>query len=81
MLSELASGSKVTGLKQTKRAVLDGSAVKVYIAEDAEMRLRRELVQIWSEHSVPVVDIVSMQVLGQACGIKIGASSAALLRQ
>lgn len=44
MLNELAKGgSKVTGLKQTRRAILDGRADSVYIAEDAEMRLRLEL--------------------------------------
>ena len=81
MLSELADGKKVTGLKQTRRAVLDGSAVRGYIAEDAEMRLRRELIDICRAHDVPYVDITSMEELGQACGIHIGASSAALLRQ
>ena len=81
MLSELADGKKVTGLKQTRRAVLNGSAVRVYIAEDAEMRLRRELVEICQSFQVPYEEIESMEKLGQACGIRIGASSAALLRQ
>ena len=81
MLNELAKGgSKVTGLKQTRRAILDGRADSVYIAEDAEMRLRLELSQLCHEHNVPVFNAGSMRELGHACGIKIGASSAAVLK-
>lgn len=81
MLSELANGKKVTGLKQTKRAVLDGRAISVYIAEDAEMRLRLELSELCSQYGVPQFKVESMRALGHACGIKIGASSAAVLRE
>lgn len=80
MLSELATTKKVTGLKQTKRAIIDGRAASVYIAEDAEMRLRLELSNLCMEHEVPQIMIESMEELGHACGLRIGASSAALLR-
>ncbi|MBE6993336.1 MAG: 50S ribosomal protein L7ae-like protein [Ruminococcaceae bacterium] len=81
MLSELARGKKVTGLKQTKRAVAEGRAAVVYIADDAEERLRRDLTALCSAHDVPVAAVSTMLTLGRACGIQIGASSAALLRE
>ena len=80
MLSELEDSRKVTGIKQTKRAVVNGTAVRVYIAEDAEMRLRLELCELCDRHEIPVTEVESMEKLGHACGINIGASSAALLR-
>ncbi|MEA4919861.1 MAG: ribosomal L7Ae/L30e/S12e/Gadd45 family protein [Clostridiaceae bacterium] len=80
MLSALATTKKVTGLKQTKRAIVDGRAASVYIAEDAEMRLRLELSNLCREHDIPQIMIESMIELGHACGLRIGASSAAVLR-
>ena len=80
MLSELAKGRKVTGIKQTRRAVLTGSAEAVYIAEDAEMRLRLELSKLCEQYGVSSCYVPSMKELGKACGIRVGASAAALLK-
>ncbi len=80
MLSELARGKKVTGLKQTKRAVSDGRAACVFIAKDADERLRADLAELCRRCEVTVVEADDMQTLGRACGIGVGASSAALLR-
>ena len=41
MLTELKQGSKVVGVKQTKRAVNDGKAARVFLAEDARSEERR----------------------------------------
>ena len=79
MLSELARSKKVTGLKQTKRAIVDGRARGVYIAEDAETRLRTELSELCRRYGVPEYPAESMRALGRACGVDIGASAAAIL--
>ena len=39
MLTELKQGSKVVGVKQTKRAVNDGKAARVFLAEHADPRV------------------------------------------
>ena len=80
MLSELANRRVVTGLTQTIRAVEKGAAEEVYIAEDAETRLRLELLKVCDRGGVTVHPAGSMAELGRACGIKIGASSAAVLK-
>ena len=41
MLTELKQGSKVVGVKQTKRAVNDGKAARVFLAEDADPRAQK----------------------------------------
>ena len=39
MLEELKQGSKLVGAKQTRRALKDGRAKKLYMAKDADPRL------------------------------------------
>ena len=38
MLEELKAGSRVVGAKQTRRALKDGHAKRVYMAKDADPR-------------------------------------------
>ena len=45
MLEELKQGSKLVGAKQTRRALKDGRAKKLYMAKDADPRLLQPLVQ------------------------------------
>ena len=39
MLSELKQGARVAGVKQTRRAIEDGRAARVFLAEDADPRV------------------------------------------
>ena len=80
MLLELEKGKKTVGRKQSQRAILEGKAETVYIAEDADGRIREETENLCREHGVPVVSVDTMEHLGHACGIQVGASVAALLR-
>ena len=43
MLEELKAGSRVVGAKQTRRALKDGRAKRVYMAKDADPRLLQPL--------------------------------------
>ena len=45
MLEELKQGQKVVGAKQTRRALKDGRAKKLFMAKDADPRLLQPLVQ------------------------------------
>ena len=38
-MSELKAGRKVVGVKQTRRALGDGKAARVFVAEDADPRV------------------------------------------
>ncbi|MBE3574778.1 MAG: ribosomal L7Ae/L30e/S12e/Gadd45 family protein [Firmicutes bacterium] len=72
---------KTVGIKQTLKAVEAGQAEEVYLAADAEEWLVRPLREKCQEREVPVIPVPSMNALGQACGIEVGAAAAARLRQ
>ena len=81
MLSELKQGARVVGVKQTRRAVNDGKAVRVFLAEDADPRVTEPVAALCAERSIPVERVAQMKELGSACGIAVGSAVAALLRQ
>ena len=80
MLSELNTASKVVGAKQTKRALSDGRATKVFLAADADPRVTEPLARLAQEAGASVEEVPSMKELGAACGIAVGAAVAALVR-
>ena len=73
MLEELKAGSRVVGAKQTRRALKDGRAKRVYMAKDADPRLLQPLVQEAVRQRVPLIQVDTMRQLGEACGIAVGA--------
>ena len=80
MLTELKSGAKVVGAKQTRRAVDSGTALRVFLAEDADPRITEPLESHCKEQGVCVEMVSTMRALGQACNIAVGAAVAALLQ-
>ena len=79
MLTELADAHKVIGLKQTKKALRDGRAKRVYLSMDADIRLRETIVSLCNESDVSIVEVPTMDDLGHACGIQVGAAVAAIV--
>ena len=71
MLEELKQGSKLVGAKQTRRALKDGRAKKLYMAKDADPRLLQPLVQEAVRTGVRVEQVDTMRELGEACGIAV----------
>lgn len=74
-----ASHKRIVGLKQTVKAVKNGTAKKVYIAEDADNFIRESVIDACSGKNLQIIYISNMKELGNACGIDIGASTAAIL--
>ena len=74
-----AAGNKTVGTKQTLKAVDRGLAQVVFLAEDADERVLQDLLRACQERSVEVVQVESMAELGRACGIEVGAASAAVI--
>ena len=79
VFSQLENNLKVVGAKQTKRALRDGKATKVYLAKDADPALTEPMEALSLEHQVAVEWIPTMKDLGKACGIAVGAAVAAVL--
>ena len=80
MIQELSTPNKVVGAKQVRRALKDGRAARLYIAQDADPRLLQPLVQEAVRQQVPVEQVPTMKQLGTACGIAVRSAVAVLLR-
>ena len=79
MLTELKQGPRVAGVKQTRRAVQDGRARRVFLAQDADPRLTDPIAELCRAREIPVERTPSMKELGDLCGIAVGSAAAALL--
>lgn len=76
---ELKSPRKVIGTKQVKKAITQGTAKKVYLADDAEPHIIEPLRDLCQQHDVEVESVSDMQALGNACGIDVGSAAVAIL--
>ena len=72
--------AKVIGIKQSMKAVEKDQVVSVYIAEDADSQLILPLQQACLAQKIPVVGGNTMEDLGVACGIDVGAAAIAILK-
>lgn len=80
MLNDLAgTKNRVVGLKQTLKAIHDDAALRVYLAEDVDGFVYNKIVTACQEKGVTPVMIATMSELGSACGIDIGAATAAIV--
>jgi large subunit ribosomal protein L7A len=79
-MTELTSSKRVVGVKQSRRAIQDGRAARVFLACDADPALTEPLRDACREHGIPVESDCTMAQLGQACRITVGASVAVVLR-
>ncbi|HHY06806.1 MAG TPA: 50S ribosomal protein L7Ae-like protein [Clostridia bacterium] len=71
---------KVIGFKQSLKAIERGTAVIVYVARDSADKIRLSLMELCAQQEVPVVEAETMLELGKICGIQVGASVAAILK-
>jgi len=77
---KVKQASKVMiGMKQTLKAVEQGMVKEVFIAKDADPWITGKLVALCTEYKVPVEYVDSMKQLGKACGIEVGAATAAIM--
>ncbi|MCF2615986.1 ribosomal L7Ae/L30e/S12e/Gadd45 family protein [Oscillibacter valericigenes] len=79
MLTELASQEKVIGVKQSRKAVREGRAKRVYLACDADPAITEPVAVSCEAAGIPVETEHTMAQLGRACRITVGASVVAVL--
>lgn len=80
MLEELKNKKKTVGVKQSLKAVENGTAKILFIAKDADEKVVHSLKQLASQNLVEIKYVETMKQLGKACGIDVGASAACLLK-
>ena len=76
----LKNASKVVGAKQVAKAVEKGQASLVFLAGDADGRVANPIREACLRAGVAVEMVASMEELGKACGIEVGAAAVAVLK-
>lgn len=79
LLEELRDAAHVVGAKQTRRALANRQAKKLFLAADADPALTAPLADLARQSGLPVDSSATMAQLGAACGIAVGAACAALI--
>ncbi|HZJ57236.1 MAG TPA: ribosomal L7Ae/L30e/S12e/Gadd45 family protein [Clostridia bacterium] len=80
MLEGLREASnKTVGMKQTLKAVQGGLALKVFLAGDIDDYISQKIRHECQRHDIDIIMVDSMKELGEACGISVGAATAAIL--
>ncbi len=74
-----SSKSRVVGLKQTIKVIDNKKATKVYVAQDADDYIKTSVYRACTQANLEIIYVKTMKELGEACGIDIGASTAALI--
>jgi large subunit ribosomal protein L7A len=71
---------RIVGAKQTLKAIKSGMAEKVYLAEDADVRVTVPIIEACKDNSVEVVRVDTMRELGELCSIDVGAAAACVTK-
>jgi large subunit ribosomal protein L7A len=72
---------RTIGTNQTTKALQQSLAKQVYVARDADTRVIQPVLSLAQERGVPVLWVDTMKQLGKACGIEVGAATAAILEE
>ncbi|MBQ8577543.1 MAG: ribosomal L7Ae/L30e/S12e/Gadd45 family protein [Clostridia bacterium] len=69
----------IAGLNQTKKAVRAARVSTVYLADDADEHVRRQVLSLCAENDTAVSTGSTMDELGKRCGIDVGCAVCAEL--
>jgi large subunit ribosomal protein L7A len=70
----------IIGTKQTLKALDNGIALEVFIANDADQRVIMKVESQAKKKNIPITVVDSMKMLGKASGIDVGATTVALTK-
>lgn len=80
MLEKLRNSDKVVGTRRLVRAVLAGEISEVYLAQDADLFIVRQVKDACNQAGVRIVEVDSMKQLGEACAVDVKTASAGIRR-
>jgi len=80
MLEKLRNSNKVVGTRRLVRAVLAGEVSEVYLAQDADLFILRQVKEACNQKGVRIVEVETMKQLGEACGVEVKTASAGILK-
>ena len=80
MLCELENSKKLVGIKQALKAIDKDIVLKLFVSEDADPALTDKVKNLYEGKGVEIEYVPSSLELGKACGIKIGAACAVIIK-
>ena len=80
-LPDLSQMKVVVGTKQLKKALVNGRARCVFLAENADPAVTEPIEILCGEQNIQITWVHSMADLGRACGIEVGAAAAAVVNE
>lgn len=80
MSAELMQGDRIVGTKQTLKALEDGRAKVVYVANNADLDVTNPVIEACKQTETELIFVETMAELGRACGIDVGAAVACVLK-
>jgi large subunit ribosomal protein L7A len=80
MISDSDKQNMMVGYKQTLKAINDGKADRVFLAENCEDKIRLSVENAANGTDVSLMYVKTMRDLGSMCGIEVGASCAVILK-
>ena len=78
-MAEISGNKLVVGAKQLRKAFRNGRVNRVYLAQNADPAVTEPLEALCQQHSIACTWVRSMNELGHACGIEVGAAAAAVV--
>jgi len=79
IVPDLTRNKVVVGSKQLKKALVNGRAKCVFLAENADPAITEPLEELCRSGNIQINWVSSMADLGRACGIEVGAAAAAVV--
>lgn len=79
-LERLKKAERVIGIKQVTKAINKDQALCVFIGTDADGRVIDPIRSLCDEKTISVEAAYTMEELGKACSIEVGAAAVAILR-
>ncbi len=80
MLSDIKGTNVCVGVKQSKKALEEGIVSKAYVADDADPHVTEPFAAACKSAGVEVIRTPSMEKLGHAAGIDVGAAIVSVLK-
>ncbi|WP_390355543.1 ribosomal L7Ae/L30e/S12e/Gadd45 family protein [Virgibacillus halophilus] len=68
----------IIGTKQTLKAMKNDEVSSVFLAEDADIHIIQKVARLAEKLGIPCERVASMEKLGRACGIDVGAAAVAV---
>ena len=78
-LKDMTNLKMVVGAKQLRKALENGRAKQVYLAENADPAITEPIEALCLENHVEYIWVPCKMELGHACGIEVGAAAAAAI--